>query len=146
MNCLCLVWLLSLLYTTANSLECYQCQTLAGKGCDDPFDPNLEASADFLGECDEDSYCVKYKTVVKLRDSGAINSWERHSVVVTRACEPRQGKTQQCTGWQNNGGITIKCWCGSDGCNSGRTIVPSLILAMLSMLTSMVALACSQLS
>ncbi|GFS01458.1 protein quiver-like [Elysia marginata] len=141
MNYACLLTFLSLLFLTAHSLECYQCQTLAGKGCDDPFNRDAELSSSFLGECDDDSYCVKYKTVVKLRDSGAINSWERHSVVVTRACEPRKGKTQQCTGWQNNGGITIKCWCGSDGCNSGRNVIPSRALTILSFLAAVLTLA-----
>ncbi|GFO20937.1 protein quiver-like [Plakobranchus ocellatus] len=141
MNFLILGWILSLLFVTVFSLECYQCQTLAGIGCDDPFNKNLDSSAAFLGECDEGSYCVKYKTVVKLRDSGYINGWERHSVVVTRACEPRLGKTQRCTGWQNNGGITIKCWCGSDGCNSGRALVPAQAVTIMCFIGVVLALA-----
>lgn len=140
MNFAFILLCLSLLLVSAHCLNCYQCQTLAGKGCGDPFDRNLELSESFLGECDDDSYCVKYKTVVKLRDSGAINSWERHSVVVTRACEPKRGKTQQCTGWQNNGGITIKCWCGSDGCNSGHSVVPINVLTILSCLAAVLNL------
>ena len=50
---------------------CEQCQTLEYKTCRDPY------TADNLDECDDDQYCVKYKTVVKMRDSGYINGWER---------------------------------------------------------------------
>jgi len=107
----------------ASSLMCHQCATLEYKTCRDPYDP--EKMGDNLGECDDDQYCVKYKTVVKMRDSGYINGWERHSQVVTRSCEPKQGKKEGCVGVQNNGGITLKCWCGSDGCNSGSVLGPA---------------------
>jgi len=96
-----------------NAIQCEQCSTLEAKTCRDPY------NTDNLGDCDDDnSYCVKYKTIVKIRDSGYINGWERDSHVVTRTCEPKAGKKEGCIGWQNNGGITIKCWCGTDGCNS----------------------------
>ncbi|XP_005109010.1 uncharacterized protein LOC101859738 isoform X2 [Aplysia californica] len=122
MNYLILGGVLICVATLASGLQCHQCTTLEYKTCRDPY------FTDNLGDCDDDQYCVKYKTVVKIRDSGYINGWERFSQVVTRTCEPRQGKKEGCIGWQNNGGVTIKCWCGSDGCNGSSVLGPTTLV------------------
>jgi len=126
MNYLLLFILISLYYIVdkAECLQCHQCSTLEYKTCRDPY------AVDNLGDCDDDTFCVKYKTVVKMRDSGYINGWERASQVVTRTCEPRQGKKEGCEGWQNNGGITVKCWCGTDGCNAATPGATAGIVAV----------------
>ncbi|CAG5123383.1 unnamed protein product [Candidula unifasciata] len=123
--------ILTSLLTLASGLQCYQCQTLAYKTCRDPY------AGEDLGDCDDGTLCTKFKTVVKIRDSGYITGWERDSQVVTRSCEPKKGKKEGCIAWQNNGGFTMKCWCGTDGCNSGRALTPATSSIILSCLISM---------
>lgn len=53
------------------SLQCHQCSTLETRNCLDPY------STDSSGDCDDDQYCVKYKTMVWIRDSGYINGKEK---------------------------------------------------------------------
>ncbi|KAK7476912.1 hypothetical protein BaRGS_00031851, partial [Batillaria attramentaria] len=107
-------------------LQCHECTTIeTPEGCLDPYDG--EEMADNMGDCDDGSHCLKYKTVVKLRDSGYIMGWERDSIVVTRACEPSNDLPEGCVKWEGAGGFTIKCRCASDGCNSAGFLRPGVI-------------------
>ncbi|KAH9507404.1 hypothetical protein Btru_058003 [Bulinus truncatus] len=121
-----------------DALKCMSCQQLAGKDCQDPF---TQAAADsYSSDCDDDQVCVKMTTVVKIRDSGYIQGWERHSKVVTRYCEAKSGKPDGCRGWQNNGGITIKCFCSTDDCNSGRALSSSIFSILSGIIIAFVGL------
>ncbi|BFZ04981.1 hypothetical protein BsWGS_08020 [Bradybaena similaris] len=116
------------LLSLASGLQCQQCSKLEYKDCNDPF------VGDYLDDCDDGFVCTKFTTVVKIRDSGYINGWERASVVVTRSCEKKRGMKDGCIAWQNNGGFTKKCFCDTEGCNSGRALTPvtsSVILSCL---------------
>ncbi|CAL1548213.1 unnamed protein product [Lymnaea stagnalis] len=117
------------------ALQCYQCQVLADIKCRDPFSD--EAKSLFAGDCDDGMVCAKYTTVVKIRDSGYIQGWERHSKVVTRSCEQKTGKPDGCYGWQNNGGITIKCHCSTELCNSGHSLHPATWKVVISFFLSL---------
>ncbi|KAI8781104.1 hypothetical protein BgiBS90_018455 [Biomphalaria glabrata] len=115
----------TILPLVCEAISCASCQQLANKECQDPI-----SQADFdtyNGDCGDDNVCVKMTTIVKIRDSGYIQGWERASKVVSRYCEAKSGKPDGCRGWQNNGGITIKCYCSTDGCNSSHFVSPSLV-------------------
>ncbi|KAL8602023.1 hypothetical protein ACOMHN_008514 [Nucella lapillus] len=106
-------------------LECHECVTIESDSCLDPY--NGEENADNQGECDPGSHCLKYKTVIKIRDSGYIMGWERDSIVVTRACEPANDLPTGCVKWQGSGGFIIKCRCDTDGCNRGGFLQPGFL-------------------
>ncbi|XP_059155476.1 uncharacterized protein LOC131940726 [Physella acuta] len=133
-KCITLASVVSLGY----ALTCYTCQTMAAAECNEPF--NRDKNEGNTADCDPGTVCTKYKTIVKIRDSGYIQGWERHSIVVTRLCEKPVGKKDGCFGWQNNGGITQKCYCSTDLCNSARSVFPSLSIIFVSCLASLFVL------
>ncbi|KAK7099599.1 uncharacterized protein [Littorina saxatilis] len=131
-----LLMLMCLLFATllgfVECLDCHECAAISADDCLDPYSGPAMAD-DYMSTCDDGSHCVKYKTVIKLRDSGYIMGWERDSIVVTRACQPANDLPTGCVHWQGAGGFTIKCRCDSDGCNSARLLRPSFWTAVMSL-------------
>lgn len=121
--------LLAIFVKLGECLQCYSCQTLVGPSCNDPY--NTDERSDELTDCDNGMHCIKSKTVVRIRDSGYIQGWERDSVVITRLCDLANDQPTGCVRWQNNGGFFIKCRCDSDGCNSAGLVRPGIVITVL---------------
>ncbi|ESO97825.1 hypothetical protein LOTGIDRAFT_228378 [Lottia gigantea] len=119
----------SLLITIGTCLQCQQCTTLESPTCLDPY------GEDNLDDCeDKHTHCVKYKTVIQLRDTGYIDGESRESVVVTRTCERRTGYSDGCTGTSANGGVVVKCLCSTDNCNSASYLPLNYFMILCSLL------------
>ncbi|KAL8602022.1 hypothetical protein ACOMHN_008513 [Nucella lapillus] len=103
---------------TTDGISCLECnayfQGRRSTSCEQPHNRT---------ECHA---CMKIITKVKMNDGWLIR---RTSEVYTKYCV-RVGNSQGlrdegCYYQQNNGGYTQRCFCYSDGCNQGATLLPS---------------------
>lgn len=56
--------------------------------------------------------------------------------VVTRFCVKRPGKKDGCFWKRSAGGFYFECLCSTDGCNSGRTIMPNIMSICIAIITA----------
>ncbi|XP_041365890.1 uncharacterized protein LOC121380921 [Gigantopelta aegis] len=131
------VCLLCILLHVVSALVCHQCAEIGGDDCGDPYDPIGNDNTDDCG--DKDTHCVKYKTIIKIRDSGYINGRERESVIVSRLCERLDGRSDGCKGQKADSGIIIKCICSTDGCNGAGFTTVSVGVLMFGLVAHMLA-------
>lgn len=118
-------------------LNCYECQSKDDTVCLDPF---TDERKDIVGdaECDpKATHCVKYKTVMHLLDSGFITGRAREIVVVSRFCLIKPGASDGCIAVEGDGSFYIQCLCSTDNCNSGRSILPSILTVLVTCLTAL---------
>ncbi|PVD33883.1 hypothetical protein C0Q70_05145 [Pomacea canaliculata] len=119
----------AILINKGHAIDCHQCQAIVSDTCLDPYDP-VENEGN-LGSCDDDYVCTKFTTVQQLRDSGYMDGWVRNSVVVTRSCEAANNLPEGCIKFQGANSFTIKCRCGSSGCNSAASLLPGAFAVLI---------------
>lgn len=132
------LFLLLLIYINeVTCLQCYECQAKDDQRCNDPFTPADMNNIGGMSECSDDyTHCIKFKTLQYLSDSGYVTGTWRDVQVVSRFCVKRPGKKDGCFWKRSAGGFYFECLCSSDGCNSGRTIMPNLIAIIVAMLVA----------
>lgn len=122
---------------TISSLQCYSCQAKDDTRCNDPLTPDNMEALGGMGDCGDDyTHCQKFKTIQSLSDSGYITGKWRDVQVSSRFCVKRPGKKDGCVYRQSAGGYYVECLCSTDGCNSGRSIMPNFIAITIAILVA----------
>lgn len=58
-------------------------------------------------------------------------------VVVSRFCLIKPGASDGCIAVEGDGSFYIQCLCSTDNCNSGRSILPSILTVLVTCLTAL---------
>ncbi|OWF56580.1 uncharacterized protein LOC110445831 [Mizuhopecten yessoensis] len=133
---LCRVVVFMAVLSMSVCLECYDCAAKDDPICLDPFD--LQANDGGTSECgDKDTHCMKFKTVSFLSDSGFITGKDRVVTVTSRMCIRRDGYSNGCVAVESDGGFLFKCLCDTDFCNGSTTLIPNLVVLVVTIFVSL---------